>query len=105
MRKLALVVFIVLLGGLGLKAVARAYRVQQCNRYARLVRDMAEERDRGISSDVMRARLKAREAAQRKSDPKVHELMESTITAIYEHPEITPDQSAAIALDDCFTLH
>jgi len=105
MRKLALVAFIVVLGGLGIKAAARAYRVQQCNRYARLVRDMAQERDRGISSDVMRARLKAREAAQHKSDPKVHELMESTITSIYEHPEITPDQSAAVALDDCSTLH
>jgi hypothetical protein len=44
---------------------------------------MAQERDSGVSSDVMRARLKATEAAQTEPDPGIHDLMESTITAIY----------------------
>ena len=105
MRKMALVVFIVLLCGLGVKVVARAYRLRQCNRYAKVVREMAQERDRGVSSDMMRARLKAREGTQTKPDSQVHGLMESIITAIYEHPELTPDQCAAVALNDCLMSH
>jgi hypothetical protein len=27
--------------------------------------------------------------------------MESTITGLYEHPELNPEQSAGIALDGC----
>lgn len=107
MRKLALIVLVVSLGALGIKAIARAYRLQQCDRYAKLVLDMAQERDRGVSSDVLLDRLKAREvaeAAQHKSDPKVRDLIESTIAAIYEHPEITPEQSAVVAHDDCMML-
>jgi hypothetical protein len=66
MRKVALVVLIVLLGGLGIEVAARAYRVGQCNRFAKVVRGIAQERDRGVSSDAMRARLKATEAASAK---------------------------------------
>jgi hypothetical protein len=100
---LALVVFTVLLGGLGIEVAARAYRAQQCNRFAKVVQEMARERDRGVSSDVMRARLKETEAAQTKPNPEIHDLMESTITALYEHPELTPDQVSAVALDGCLT--
>jgi hypothetical protein len=104
MRKIvALVVLIVLLGGFGIEVGARAYRLRQCNRYAKVVRGMAQERDSGVSSDVMRARLKATEAAQTEPDPGIHDLMESTITAIYGNPELTPDQCAAVALDGCLT--
>jgi len=104
MRKIvALVVLIVLLGGFGIEVGARAYRLRQCNRYAKVVRGMAQERDSGVSSDVMRARLKATEAAQTEPDPGIHDLMGSTITAIYGHPELTPDQCAAVALDGCLT--
>jgi hypothetical protein len=101
MRKLALVVLIVVLGGLGFEASVQAYRSRLCNRYANVVREMAQERDRGVSSDVQRARLKATEASQAKPNPEIHDLMESTITGLYEHFELTPDQSAAIALDGC----
>jgi hypothetical protein len=102
MRRIALLVaLIVLLGYFGIEVVPRAYRLRQCNRYAKVVRGMAQERDGGVSSDVMRARLKATEAAQ--PDPGIHDLMESTITAIYGHPELTPDQCAAVALDGCLT--
>ena len=105
MRKVvALVVLIVLLGGFGVEVGARAYRLRQCNRYAKVVRGMAQERDGGVSSDVMRARLKATEAAQTEPDPGIHDLMESTITGIYGHPELTPDQCAAVALDGCPTF-
>jgi hypothetical protein len=104
MRRIALLVaLIVLLGYFGIKVVPRAYRLRQCNRYAKVVRGMAQERDSGVSSDVMRARLKATEAAQTKPDPGIHDLMESTIAGIYAHPELTPDQSAAVALDGCLT--
>src|ERR1700680_1223236 len=104
MRKIvALVVLIVLLGGFGIEVGARAYRLRQCNHYAKVVRGMAQERDSGVSSDVMRARLKATEAAQTEPDPGIHDLMESTITGIYGHPELTPDQCAAVALDGCLT--
>jgi hypothetical protein len=104
MKKTAgLVVLIVLLGGLGFKVVVRAYRVRQCNRFAKIVRGMARERDNGVSSDVIRARLKATEAAQGKPDPEIHDLMESTIAGIYQHPELTPDQLAAVASDGCLT--
>jgi len=103
MRKVALVVLIVLLGGLGIEVAARAYRVGQCNRFAKVVRGIAQERDRGVSSDAMRARLKATEAAQTKPNPEIDDLMESTITGIYGHPELTPDQCAAVALDGCLT--
>jgi hypothetical protein len=94
---------IVLLGGLGIEVAARAYRVGQCNRFAKVVRGIAQERDRGVSSDAMRARLKATETAQTKPNPEIHDLMESTITGIYGHPELTPDQCAAVALDGCLT--
>ena len=94
----ALVVLIVLLGGFGIEVGARAYRLRQCNRYSKVVRGMAQERDSGVSSDVMRARLKATEP-----DPGIHDLMESTITAIYGNPELTPDQITAVALDGCLT--
>ena len=59
----------VLLGGFGVEVGARAYRLRQCNRYAKVVRGMTQERDSGVSSDVMRARLKATEAAQTEPDP------------------------------------
>jgi len=97
----ALVVLIVLLGALGIEAGLRAYRVRQCNRYADIVRAMAGERDRGVSSDALRARLKATEASQTKPNPAIHDLMENTITGLYEHPELNPEQSASIALDGC----
>lgn len=102
-KTVGLFVLIVLLGGLGIKVVARAYRVRQCNRFAKIVRGMAQERDSGVSSEVMRARLKATEAAQTETNPVIHDLMESTITAIYAHPELNPDQVAAVALDGCLT--
>jgi hypothetical protein len=39
MRKIVvLVVLIVLLGGFGIEVGARAYRLRQCNRYAKVVR-------------------------------------------------------------------
>jgi hypothetical protein len=70
MKKIvALVVLILLLGGFCIEVVARAYRLRQRNRYAKVVRGMAQERDSGVSSDVMRARLKATEAAQTEPDP------------------------------------
>ena len=97
----ALVVLIVLLGALGIEAGVRAYRVRQCNRYADIVRQMAAERDRGVSSDALRARLKATEASQTRPNPEIHDLMENTITGLYEHPELNPEQSASIALDGC----
>ena len=99
----ALVVVIVLLAGLGIELALRAYRFRQCNRFAKIVQGMAQERDKGVSSDVMRARLRANEAAQTHPDPGIHDLMESTITGIYEHPELTPDQCGAVALDGCLT--
>jgi len=102
-RTVVLVVLIVLLGGLGFKVAVRAYRARQCNRFAKIVRTMAHERDSGVSSDVLRARLKATEAAQSKPDPEIHDLMEGTIKGIYEHPELTPDQLAAVARDGCLT--
>jgi hypothetical protein len=103
MRKAALAMLIVLLGALGIEAGVRAYRVRQCNGYAKIVREMAQERDRGVSSAAMRARLKATEASQSKPNPAIHDLMENTITGLYEHPELSPDQTAAIALDGCMT--
>ena len=49
MRKIVtLVVLIVLLGGFGIEVGARAYRLRQCNRYAKVVRGMAQERDSGV---------------------------------------------------------
>lgn len=104
MKKIvALAVLIVLLGAFGLEVVARAYRVRECNRFAKIVQGMAQERDGGVSADAIRARLKASEAAQSRPDPEIHELMESTIAGIYGHPELTPGQCAAVALDGCMT--
>ena len=98
-----MVALTVVLGYFGFKAVARAYRLRQCNRYANVVREMVRERDSGVSSDAMRARLKATEAAQTEPNPAIHDLMESAITAIYAHPELSPDQCADVALDGCLT--
>jgi hypothetical protein len=49
MRKIvALVVLIVLLGGFGIEVGARAYRLRQCNRYAKVAEDSAGARQRGF---------------------------------------------------------
>jgi hypothetical protein len=102
-KTVVVVVLIGLLGALGFKVAVRAYRVTRCNRFAQIVAGMAKERDSGVSSDVLRARLKATESAQSKPDPEIHDLMENTITGIYEHPELSPQQLGDIARDGCLT--
>jgi hypothetical protein len=102
MKKIILILAAVgLLGYLGFGVFVRAYRQHQCGKYADAVRGFARDRDSGVTADVMRAKLKA---LTPQNDPAVQNMVESTVTGIYGHPELTPEQCAAVALDACMNL-
>ena len=102
MKKIIVIVAVVgLLGYFGFGVFVRAYRQHQCGKFADAVRGFARDRDSGVSADAMRAKLKE---LTPQNDPAVQNMMESTVTGIYGHPELTPEQCAAVALDACMNL-
>lgn len=103
MKKIIVVVAVVgLLGYFSFGVFVRAYRQHQCNKYADAVKGFARDRDTGVSADAMRAKLKA---LTPQNDPAIRNMVESTVTGIYGHPELSPDQCAAVALDACMNLN
>jgi hypothetical protein len=95
----AVIALVVPLGVLALAApvMAAAADVERCSAVAGLWRDIAQARDKGVSADVIRAKINATKDTSADAKAK----MDGAVTMIYGHPEFTPDQLAAAVLESC----
>jgi hypothetical protein len=93
------IALVVSLGVLALAApvMAAAADVERCSGLAGLWRDIARARDKGVSADVLRAKVDATKDTSADAKAK----MDGAVTMIYGHPEFTPDQVAAAVLESC----
>jgi hypothetical protein len=93
------IALVVSLGVLALAApvMAAAADVERCSGLAGLWRDIARARDKGVSADVLRAKVDATKDSSADAKAK----MDGAVTMIYGHPEFTPDQVAAAVLESC----
>jgi hypothetical protein len=93
------IALVVSLGVLALAApvMAAAADIERCSGLAGLWRDIAQARDKGVSADMLKARVDATKDTSADAKAK----LDGAVTMIYGHPEFTPDQVAAAVLESC----